>query len=370
MEANNNRVTNLIGSLYSEEEELLFVYKNDLILTQPQMIYRIDGGGGDRYYYRAEQSEQGVSFIIYPSTTTFCKKVLPTSPFLLKWMKEQGQEADKVRDLAADYGTLMHICIADFLISGYDFSATREIVAAYLQNLGHHKSLIPVWTKKLNKNLASFKQFCIDWEIEPVLIEAMLASDEIGLAGTIDLVAKMRSPKIRKEYAKTCERYHKAIDKYFKDHSAWRENPGKKAEPVLEEEFLNEPQLPEKIIGSVDFKSGGIHESADLQLQINKIIFHENFPNVKISQSLNWSPKDWETEPTYTIVDQTESRYTYDAINLLLDYYNFMYPEEVANKKVFEFSGVIFNDETPIFQNAKTKTLLESIDENYKSRLN
>lgn len=370
MQPQNSRVQNLIGSLYSEEEDLLYMFRDELILTQPRLIYRINGGGGDRYYYSPNQTNTGVEFEIYVSTTTFTKKVLPVPFGLIQWMKENGEESDAIRDLAADYGTLMHICIADFLISGYDFSATREIVSKYLERLGHHKSLILPWTKRINKDVAAFKQFCTEWEVEPILIEAMLASDEMGIAGTIDLVAKMRDPKTKKAYEKEVSARDKAIEKHNADYSAWLESPGKKKQPELDEKFINEPVLKDKVIGSVDFKSGKyFSDSHHLQLQINKLIFEENYPEVKIDISLNWKPNDWEVVPTYTIKDQTESRFGYKEINLLLDYYNLMYPQEVTEKKVFDFSGVIENDGKPLFNNAKTKTLLESIEQHFQSRL-
>lgn len=359
METINEIINNLYGA---ELQELQFAYKDDLVLTQPSIIYRANYGGGDRYYYRITQDETGKrQFIFYPSTTTFTKKVLPTSEFLLQWMKENGEETDAIRDLAADYGTLMHICLAYFLMSGWDYSTTREVVAQYVEKLGHHKNLISKWTERINKDVAAFAQFCRDYEIEPIMIEGMLASDELGIAGTLDLVCKMRTPEMRKAYDKAMAAHEKALTAYTKAVEAYQ--TGKtKVEPEVPEELEVEPQLPAKIIGQVDFKSGGIYDSSELQLAINRMIFTENFPGVKLEMSLNWAPKKWEKVPTYTVKDQTDTKFTYNVINAFLTIYEAMYPKAIAETKVFDFNGEIQNDGRDINQQVGIITLAESIE--------
>ena len=348
---NTARIDELINSLYGPEfSELAYVYRDDLILNQPRNIFRTDGGAGDRYYY----TEFGSKLIFYVSTTTFTKKVMPTSPYLIEWMKQQGVEADKVRDLAADYGTLMHICISDFLTTGYDFNFTRELVSKYLEKLGHHKSLINPWTKKLNKNMASFKNFCDEYEVEPFLIEMMLASDELGIAGTIDLCCKMRSPQQVKDYNKAVTAYGKELEKFNKAIESGKDGGL---------EMPKKPVWPEKVKAQIDYKSGGIHESAEVQLTINKMIFHENFPSVKLDMLFSWSPKDWiGDEPTYTLKDQTNTRFNYDFVQAGLVIYNIMYKGEIADKRVVEFSGNIENNYRPVSDNIAIMTLAESLE--------
>jgi len=342
------RIDSIIENLYGNElAELLYVYKDDLILSQPRMIFRTDGGAGDRYYYRIEEQESCNNLVFYVSTTTFTKKVLPTSPYLIQWMKEQGTEADKVRDLAADFGTLMHIVLADFLVNGWDFSVTREFVSKYLEKLGHHKNLISPWTIKLNKNIASFAQFCRDYEIEPIAIEIMLGSDEMGIAGTIDLVCWMRTPEMRKSYDKELKIYEKEL-KAFQDGKS-------NVEPV-------QPEYPSKVKGMGDFKSGGVHESAEMQLAINKLIFHENFPEHKLDILFNWAPTDYRTEPTYKYVDQTDTKFDYEALTHFLYIYELLYKNEISEKKVFEFQGVIQNNGEPVSDHAFFTTLAKSLE--------
>lgn len=348
------KVSEIIDSVFVDPiAELQYAYKSEAVLTQPRMIYRVGGGAGDRYYYRIDEQPSGDNQIIfYISTTTFTKKVLPTSPFLLQWMKENGEESDKMRDMAADFGTLMHICISDFFMFGFDFYATRELVTKYVEKLGHHQSIIPAWTQKLNKNMASFKQFCNDYEIEPLLIEVMLGSDEMGIAGTLDLVAKVRTPEMRKAHEKALKEWEKAA----------------KAAEKAGEEIPTEPQMPGKVNASIDYKSGGIYDSSELQLAINKQIFHENFPDINLDLSLNWSPKDWRENPTYTVVDQTETKFTYKVIQSFMLIYEALYPNDIAESKIFDFGGRIFNDGSPVNGNARKITLTERIENQVAAR--
>ena len=134
----------------SPVEDLLFIFADQtVLLKEPRLLRRFDRGG-DRFYYIIEGSDitgdQAARF--YISTTSFCSKVLPTSGFLIEWMKKQGENADAMRDLAADFGTLMHVAFADFHQKGYDFRNTRQRVESYLIGLGHSPRLIPEWSQR------------------------------------------------------------------------------------------------------------------------------------------------------------------------------------------------------------------------------
>lgn len=347
------RIAEVIAMLSpgQEEQELLYVYKDDLVLTQPRPIYRVDGGAGDRYYYTVNaKADGGQEFIFYPSTTTFAKKVLPMGYGLMQWMKQNGENSDIIRDQRAAFGTLMHICFAEFLVYGYDYFNTPQLVEKYLEKTGNPRQLCGAWTLELNWDIAAFKQFCNDYEVEPVAIEMMLASDEMGMAGTLDFPCKMILPEDKKAYEKAVKEFEK---------NASLKNPKELAEPVK----------PEKKLAIVDFKSGGVHESAELQLAISKILFEENFPGLKVEGLYNWSPKEvrQNNTPGYNLTDQTNTKFTYGAMLTLLDYYNLMYPNEIADKKVINFAGKIENDGLPISNNVRTSTLGERIEKRFEA---
>jgi hypothetical protein len=297
------------------QDDLLYIFADKtILLTEPRLIRRHDGGSGDRYYYIQDLLTSAITF--YVSTTTWCKKVLPTSPFLMEWMKKNGEESDAKRDTAAEYGTLMHICLAEYLMMGYNFSETPLRVETYLKENGLSRKLQREWCMKLNKAVASFAAFCREYEVEPILIEGMLGSDELGIAGTIDLICYMTIK---------AKRY----------------------------------------LAQVDFKSGNIYESSELQLMINQRIFEENFPHLKIEKLFNWSPKDWLKEPTYTLKDQTKSIYgDYTLVDALMTSYIARHGDDLAKKKVFSFSGTIYNDKTPVADFCHIKDLAQSVADN------
>jgi hypothetical protein len=65
----------------------------------------------------------------------------------------------------------------------------------------------------------------------------------------------------------------------------------------------------EKVVTAiVDFKSSenGFFDKHFFQLQLNKRIFEENYPDRSIDRLFNWSPKAWISEPTFNLKDQTD----------------------------------------------------------------
>jgi hypothetical protein len=285
---------------FDDIDNLLYIYANEtILLQQPRLIRRIDSMDS-RYYYTLD----GDVATFYISTTSFIKKVVPPASHLIEWFKKHGQQADILRDQAADYGTLMHICFAEYHQSGYNLNNTGKRVAEWVKAYGHPLGLIPEWTKKLNKAILSYAKFCEDYQIEPILIEGMLASDEMGVAGTLDLVA----------YATITRKVGRGKDALF--------------------------QKERKLV-NVDFKSGGIHKTAQMQLNINKLIFEENFPHLEIDENWSWSPKDFHTEPTYTLVNQTNTIYTPDLIDHYLAIYAAEYQGELDSKIFHQFTGTI-----------------------------
>lgn len=132
---------------------------------------------------------------------------------------------------------MMHIAFADFFLHGFDYATSFNRVKTYLEACGHPKHLLGEWHKKLNKAVASHAQWVKDYAVEPVAIEMQLASDEIGIAGTLDLA---HYATFKKGERKLCQ---------------------------------------------TDYKSGNIYDSHALQLEINKMIFEENFPTWRLKKT-------------------------------------------------------------------------------------
>lgn len=248
--------TELVPGLTAEEMSAVYFDANAL-KEAPYKLYQLNGEG-HRYYYRFEGNEP----VFYPSVTTLLRQTMPTSPFLIQWMMQNGDAADFKRDLAASYGTLMHREIERLLIArAYDLDAVTDIVREWLERENIADKYLSEWSGKLRKDILAFAQFVKDWKVRPLAVEVSLCSS-LGYAGCIDLPC------------------------------------------VLTDKKGNEFRA------IVDFKSGrkGFWEEHELQLELYRLMWNEAYEDLQIDRIFNWSPKDWRTSPTYNFKEQTDSK--------------------------------------------------------------
>ena len=242
-------------------EEIRAVYFNADALREP--AYRLFqlNSDGHRYYYRFNEAGEPE---FYPSVTTLLKQVMPTSPALLDWMLANGKEgATEKRDLAAAYGTFMHIQFEQLIINRrYDFDAVPVVLLAYMERENLPEKVFAEWLSKIRKDVLAFAQFVRDYNVKPLAVEIGLVHPEYHYAGCIDLPCFMTDPKTGKAFT--------AI---------------------------------------VDFKSGrkGFFEEHELQLHLYREMWNVNYPQTQIERVFNFSPKDWRKAPTYNLKDQTDS---------------------------------------------------------------
>ena len=137
-----------------------------LSLPKPEPIFREDRNG-TRYY--AHVDETG-AVTWYPSVTTVIRDTSPTPYGLLQWYAKHGmQEANRLRDEAAEYGTSLHIDIAR-IMSGEVVTPDSERKA---------------------KDLMAWVAFCNERNVEPIAVEIPLVSKTLKVAGTADLVCRL-----------------------------------------------------------------------------------------------------------------------------------------------------------------------------------
>ena len=143
-------------------------------LTQPapDALFRYDDAG-ERFYGRVVNG----SVWWYPSVTKIIKATSPTPPGLMAWYAKHGfEEANKLRDDAAERGTEMHVLFERYMSGQHvDMSSLSEFHA---------------------KALMSFDQWYRDYKVEPLAIEVLLHSDTYGFAGTADLVCRVKGGKV------------------------------------------------------------------------------------------------------------------------------------------------------------------------------
>lgn len=248
----------LTTGITAEQIKSLF-FDADALRKPAYKVYQLNGDG-HRYYYRFN-AEGEPEF--YPSVTTMLQQVMPTSPFLIKWMVEKGDAATEKRDLAAAYGTFMHICFEKLIIArSFDFDAVGADLLDYIKQENLPDKFFNENIGKIRKDVLAFAQFVQDWNVKPLAIEIGLVHPEYHYAGCVDM-------------------------------------------PCV----LTDPETKETFPAIVDFKSGrkGFFEEHEIQLHLYAMMWNVNFPELPINRVFNFSPKDWRTKPTYNFKDQTDS---------------------------------------------------------------
>lgn len=248
----------LAPGLTIEEIKALF-FDSSALREPPYKVYQLNQDG-HRYYYRHEDGEP----ILYPSVTTLLAQTMPTNYGLLEWIKANGQNADTLRDLAASYGTFMHMQFERLIINRrYDFAEVPALLQEYIERENLPASFYFESMKKIKKDVLAFAQFLSDWKVRPLAIEIGLVHPEYHYAGCIDMPCVMTDPKTGEEFT--------AI---------------------------------------VDFKSGrkGFYEDHEIQLHLYRMMWEVNFPDFPVSRVFNFSPKDWRKAPSYNLKDQTGSK--------------------------------------------------------------
>lgn len=224
---------------------------------QRQIIRRVDGRG-QRFYYSIGKDG---SPLIYPSVTSIIKATTPLAPGLLKWYSDLGiEEAQRIMNEKAAYGTFLHIVCGQLLTAGIvDLDTLGDVIEAYVAEQGITWDT-SWWLYEVQRDLLAFAAFCSEKEVKVIAVEISLISETLGYAGTIDLVCEM--------------------------------NFGKKVVRAI-----------------VDLKSGkkGFYEDYEIQLEAYRQLWNDQYPDLNVEMVFNWAPKDWRKDPTYDLKNQTES---------------------------------------------------------------
>lgn len=255
-------------------------YLKEGLLHKKQSVYRLDGAD-IRWYYTISAHGQ-VQF--YGSVTSILDKTMPTSPYLIKWIADHGvQGAARLRDQKADYGTLMHLVIADYLQQEtYNLNMMQFIVSHYVREhrLQYDTSR---WAESLQKDLLSFDAFCKEYNVKPLAVEMVCAAPSLGYAGCIDLVCEMT-----------------VFEKGFADGVVYAsgKNVGQP----------KEVKIPKTFRAIVDFKSGKhqFYENNEIQANMYMNLWNNCYPEARVERCYNWRPTEWEgVDPTFSLKEQT-----------------------------------------------------------------
>lgn len=246
---------------------------------------------GRRHYHTMTDS----GLVLLPSVTTVLRATMPTPQYLIDWYCDLGMDKAKAyTKLRAHYGTLLHILIASFLeTKELDLSDVDSRCAAYIE-ANHVEGDTYTWCDDLKSDLLAFAEFCADRKVRPLHTELIMINKALGYAGTADIVCELE----------------------------WRRR---------------------RVIAVVDIKSGRGKDSEEhgLQLSAYKELFN-SYPNYSshVTHCFKWSPKSWQSKPTYDLVNYSERRY-WLWFELLLAIYNAQQDAKAKQPTMRTYAGAI-----------------------------
>ena len=255
---------------------------NPSLLVPKIHVSRFDDKGNNRFYFFTDENGEVQTAA---GITTWLGKVMPESKFLTDWKLKFGKDWETVLNLTADYGTHLHACIASMMINRKSPDAeTIEHGRNIIKALRKFDRSIP--TNMIEKNIISFKKFQEDYNLEPLLIEALLVyrmPNGLFYCMTADLLAKITYARRWKE--EVC------VGEYVKGE--------KKGQPKYENQERSEVVTE---VVSIDFKSNpfdkeekSFFDSHKFQLIATKRAVFQNF-GIKVDRLFNWSPNSWKSE--------------------------------------------------------------------------
>lgn len=259
------------------------------LIENPLQMYRINSTSG-RWYY-----DTATPYTLYPSVTTIISGAMPTPYALLTLRGDLGNIGYRqYMNIKATYGTMLHKAFAKYLINGKYSFADAEIDWQHLQSviadaLPEVKAAVKKHTKfHIFKNyLASLAHFAKIHNVKPILIEGIVKydDDEVRFAGAVDLICKMT-----------------VIEKGFFGETF--KSGARKGEP-------KETQKIVEVTALIDVKSGtwGFAIEHEIQLHAYRHAAMQTYPGLKIDRVYNLAPKDFVSKLSFSLKDQTESRF-------------------------------------------------------------
>lgn len=294
-------------------------FNADAIRLPSYKVGRVNYGNGRSYIRLNEDGTLESPFKLYTSLTTAINSCAPMERPLLEWYCKWGlAEAERLLKLSQHYGTLMHAEIGFYLIMNYyDFDTIQERVSAYLSAHNYWQPETDNWADDLKYDVAAFIAFAQEHEVVPMGIEYVLLSEK-GFGTLIDLVCKMK----------------------VKEKGFW-------GEVYKTGERKGEPKETTKVIeitACINFKSGkhGFYRSNGIQIECERQLWEENFPDVKIDAAMNWAPKEWRVAPDWSLKDWT-GEIEQSEVDAVLTLAEIRYASKAINKKYLNIEGQAFS---------------------------
>jgi len=287
----------------------------DAIRLPDYQVGRVSYGNG-RSYIRLKDGELENPFRLYTSLTTAINTCAPMNQGLLEWNVKLGlQEAARQLKLSQHYGTLMHILFGKFLMEKHiDLDSIADLVEGYTSSKNYWQPECADWANKLKYDCLAFAHFCNEYKVKPLGIEYVLLSEKYGFGTLIDLVCKLTI----QEKGFWGEVYKSG------------ENKDKPKETKKEVEK----------IAIINFKSGrhGFYPNNGIQAIAEKLLWEENFPDLKLDCAFNWAPKEWIMFPDFSLKDWT-GEVEVAEVEAIMQLAKLRFAEKAMNKKYISLFG-------------------------------
>ena len=238
------------------------VFESAAAMLYREKVYRIDVQGL-RHYVR----ESGRT---YKSLTTFLSAVMPKNKPLETWREKMTldlgstEKMDEWMEIVADYGTALHIAVADYCRNGgVDWSELQDWAYNYLIGAGLKADTLNAAANSLVKDVACLLQFFHEYQVRVIAVELPVFLQS-GVATLIDLVVEMN----------------------VYNYEATEEGKRK------------------RVIAIINLKSGkkGFFKEHALQLTGERLMFNETFGDVlKVEEVYNLAPTEWEERPAFKL---------------------------------------------------------------------
>lgn len=296
-------------------------FDKDALRLPSYKVGRVNFGKG-RSYIRINEDGLESPLRLYTSLTTAINSCAPMEQPLLEWYCKLGiKESERQTKIAQMYGTLMHLEIGKFLIEGiYNFDQIDAVVEDYLSEHSYWEAECKEWTFKLRYDMAAFIQFFFDYQLVPLGIEYVLLSER-GYGTLIDIVCKLT----------------------IQESGYW-------GEIYKSGENKGQPKLTKKGVvktAIINLKSGrkGFYRSNGIQIECERQLWEENFPDMPIDMAMNWAPNEWTSNPGYHIKDWTGD-ICQEEIDAVLALANVRYAKKAEDKTYLTITGVVSTAES------------------------
>ncbi len=284
-------------------------------------VGRVSYGDYGRSYVKIlEDGTIEQPFRLYTSLTTAINQCAPMEKPLLEWYAKHGMsEANRLLKDAQNYGTLMHKLIGKWLVeNNIDFGTIQDEIDEYCSTVNYYSPEVSGWNRKLKFDLTAFIYFTKERNIKPLGVEYVLLSEK-GFGTLIDLVCEM-------DVSETG---------FFGEVYKSGDNKGQP----------KETKRRKRIRAIINFKSGrhAFYRTNGLQIECEKQLWEENFPDLPLDGAFNWSPKEWDSTPSYNLKDWV-GEITQPEIDAVLQLAEIRFGTKAVNKKYVDVYGTQWRD--------------------------